>query len=195
MKYKVGDILQNINNSVESMITRIYKGDNTYYLSKCWESEHYLDENYELLTPHEDETETPKETGYKPWRANIAGRYFYISDGGSIYRDTESGSSIDDYRYNTGNYFETKEKAENYKEYQLAKQTLENDAKGFVPDWKSSDNKYFVYQLGNGYLGAESCVPNHGACLYFGNKKDAEESIDKHEKEWRIVFDWENGKR
>ena len=53
MKYKIGDILKIKNSNIESMITRIDKGDNTYYLSKCWESEHYLDENYVLLTPHD----------------------------------------------------------------------------------------------------------------------------------------------
>ena len=99
------------------------------------------------------------------------------------------------FHYASSNYFETKEEAEHYKEFQLAKQTLKNDAKGFVPDWKSSDNKYFVYQLKDGYIGAESCTSNHGACLYFANKQHAQESIDKHEKEWRIVLNWENGKR
>ena len=196
MKYKVGDILKTKDNSIETMITRVDKGDNTYCLDNCWEPEHYLDENYELVTPHEDETpETPKESEYKPWRAIIGERYYYISDGGSVYIDTESGSKIDDYRYNTGNYFKNKDVCEKSKEFQLAKQTLKNDAKGFVPDWKSYDNKYFVYQLENGYIGAESCVSNHGACLYFGSKQHAEESIDKHGKEWRIVFNWENGKR
>jgi hypothetical protein len=55
MKYKIGDILKTKVNGIESMITRIDKNDNTYYLSNRWEPEYHLDENYELLTPHEDE--------------------------------------------------------------------------------------------------------------------------------------------
>ena len=55
MKYKIGDILKIKNSNIETMITRIDKGNNTYCFSNCWEPEHYLDENYELLTPHEDE--------------------------------------------------------------------------------------------------------------------------------------------
>ena len=102
MKYKIGDILKNKVNSIELMITRIDKGDNTYYLNNCWEPEHYLDENYELLTPHEDEPpetpketedetpETPKESEDGPWRANTDECYFYISDEGDIYLEALS---------------------------------------------------------------------------------------------------------
>ena len=97
MKYKIGDILKNKVNSIELMITRIDKGDNTYYLNNCWEPEHYLDENYELLTPHEDVNENIKTVHidvkdvntYQPWRANTDECYFYISDKGDIYLDAE----------------------------------------------------------------------------------------------------------
>ena len=203
MKYKIGDILKNKNCGVESMITQIDKGDNTYCLSDLWEPEHYLDENYELLTPHEDVNENAKTVhiddkdvnDYKPWRANILERYFYISDGGYINTDAEGGNNFDDYRYNSGNYFKAEDVCEKSKEFQLAKQTLKNDAKGFVPDWKSSDNKYFVYQLENGYFGVDITRATHCVTLYFETRKDAYASIENHGKEWRIVFDWENGKR
>ena len=75
MKYKVGDILIEKVDGIESMITRIDKSTNTYYLSNCWEPEYHLDENYELLTPHEDVNENIKTVHidvkdvntYQPW--------------------------------------------------------------------------------------------------------------------------------
>ena len=202
MKYKIGDILKNINCGVESMITQIDKGDNTYYLGTVWEPEHYLDENYELLTPHEDVNENAKTVHiddkdvneYKPWRANIGECYFYISDEGPTYRDTESGCYFDDYRYNTGNYFKAEYACEKYKEFQRAKQTLKNDAKGFVPDWNNPfEAKWQVYL--NVLLKTEDNYNAKDMNLAFATKEDAQESMYKHEKEWRIVFDWENGKR
>ena len=194
MKYKIGDILKTKNSNIESMITRIDKGDNVYYFNDWWEPEHYLDENCELLTPHEDETNTPEETEYKPWRADVGGCYYYISDEGSIYIDAESWSKFDDYRYNTGNYFETKEEAEHYKEFQLAKQTLKNDAKGFVPNWNNPfEAKWQVYL--NGLLKTEDNYNAKDMNLAFATKEDAQESMYKHEKEWQIVLNWENGKR
>ena len=137
----------------------------------------------------------PKENEYKPWRANIGECYFYISDTGSVYVSVESGCSFDDYRYNTGNYFKTEDFCEKFKEFQLAKQTLKNDAKGFVPDWKdSSQCKFFVF---NKYDGLDSSYVNSDSSrhIYFEREEDAQVSILEHEKEWRIVFDWENGKR
>ena len=54
MKYKIGDILKEKVNGIELMITRIDKGDNTYYLGDNWEPEPYLDEYYELVEDAQD---------------------------------------------------------------------------------------------------------------------------------------------
>lgn len=202
MKYKIGDILKIKNSDIETMITRIDKGDNTYYLSNCWESEHYLDENFELLTPHEDVNENAKTVHidvkdvneYKPWRAEFGDRYYYVEDSGTIDDDYDDCWEEDNYRYNTGNYFGTKVEAEHYKEYLLAKQTLKNDAKGFVPNWNNGfEAKWQVYL--NGLLKTDHNYNAKDVNLAFATRKDAQASINKHEKEWRIIFNWENGKR
>jgi hypothetical protein len=125
MKYKIGDILKEKVNGIESMITRIDKSDNTYYLADDWEFEYYLDNNYILLTPHEDVNENIKTVHidvkdvntYQPWRANHCEVYWFIDDCGNIVKEKDFNTLTDDYRYSIDNYFKTEEKAKKYKEF------------------------------------------------------------------------------
>lgn len=54
-----------------------------------------------------DEVEPPR------WRAKEHGVYYYI-DYGNVFYSSEDDAGIDDERYNSGNYFQTKEQAEEY---------------------------------------------------------------------------------
>lgn len=60
----------------------------------------------------------------KRWRANFREMYYYIDFNGEIKYEPECNYKIDNYRYNLGNYFRTKEEVENiaeskeYREYQ-----------------------------------------------------------------------------
>lgn len=46
------------------------------------------------------------------WRGNLGDNYWYITTGGNIEWSKEEGVGTDDYRYEFGNYFKTREEAE-----------------------------------------------------------------------------------
>ncbi|MEG2521274.1 MAG: hypothetical protein RSA49_00160 [Anaerovoracaceae bacterium] len=58
----------------------------------------------------------------KRWRAGIRGGYWSTSDEGYILGSHEQEDRIDEFRWATGNYFETKEQAEEYRKKLLIKQ-------------------------------------------------------------------------
>ncbi|MEG0919423.1 MAG: hypothetical protein RSE61_05765 [Anaerovoracaceae bacterium] len=58
----------------------------------------------------------------KRWRAGIRGGYWFTSDEGYVLDSTEQEDRIDEFRWATGNYFETEEQAEEYRKKLLIKQ-------------------------------------------------------------------------
>nr|DAY29859.1 MAG TPA: hypothetical protein [Caudoviricetes sp.] len=103
---------------------------------------------YEVEVSEEQvkEIEKPK---YKRWRAELGGRYYFLNDHGKVISNSEDISYIDDFRYNTGNYGETKKALEEYKKKLLYQQQY----KDFIgedlvteDDWKDNDIlKYYAY--------------------------------------------------
>ncbi len=53
----------------------------------------------------------------KRWRAERGEEYYYINFQLKILFDEEDFAEIDEERYDVGNYFETKEEAQEYAEY------------------------------------------------------------------------------
>lgn len=68
---------------------------------------------------HEITEPEPKQS-FKSWRAKNGCGYWYISGYGDIFLYTEQNNDRSDYRYLTGNYFQTREEAEAYKARQEA---------------------------------------------------------------------------
>lgn len=66
-------------------------------------------------------TEMPKETKPPRWRAEKGEEYWFVDSDGQIVSSTDLGSSISDFRYNTGNYFFTEKEAKQYRESLLSK--------------------------------------------------------------------------
>ena len=58
----------------------------------------------------------------KRWRAERGISYYYITDCGNIAPSKEDGHPSDNFRFNTGNYFKTKEQAEGYVQKLLIQQ-------------------------------------------------------------------------
>lgn len=110
----------------------------------------------------------------KRWRAEKGiGKYCYMDSYGEAYICIDDYMDYDDYRYETGNYFKTKEEAENYQEKLLIYQELKGIAielnNGEKIDWEdrtkikyyfykdTEDNKlyesgvYYTYELGRIY--------------------------------------------
>ena len=68
--------------------------------------QHYLDEN-NLVIDYDK-----KEIRKKRWRAYCESGYYYINSINKILLDNEYGDDVDDARYFLGNYFRTREQAE-----------------------------------------------------------------------------------
>ena len=124
--------------------------------------------------------------------------YFYTIHGGLV---VKAEYDTIDYKIATeeefieglkslGNYFKTKEEAEKHLEWLKARAILIQDTKGFKPDWY--DLSQIKYRVEYGYEHCEFGVwPNtiFKYCeIYFATKEDSENSIKKHEKEWKIYL-------
>lgn len=133
---------------------------------------------------------------YKRWRAERGEEYYTLLSSGSILKFIEGPASdlIDDACYAIGNYFQTEAEAQAAVKYLKALAVVRDDAKGFKPDWKDSEQKRFVV-----------CFDVAGHCLrttdmlqlidngvfglpYFATKGDAKASIKKHKAEWLTIF-------
>lgn len=79
----------------------------------------------------------------KRWRGEEYDRYYFISDCGEILRGYEEKIDGDNYRYQSGNYFKTKEEAEFELNRRLVYQELKDYAlehNSTEIDWSNSEN-------------------------------------------------------
>lgn len=96
---------------------------------------------YEVEVSEEqvNEIEKPK---YKRWRAEKGEGYFYIFKNGHIDKYLEENDNTDNFLYDIGNYFKTKEKAE-FRQQQLLYLQQYKDYLGYdlvtKDDWKDDD--------------------------------------------------------
>lgn len=94
----------------------------------------------DLSDDEDDDCECPCDTA-SLWRAKEdmgKDEYFYITDGGEVDSDLESGCTNDDYRYMSGNYFKTEKQAEVYLENQ---ETAHKLRVGAAKAWKDTAYK------------------------------------------------------
>ena len=86
--------------------------------------------------------------------------------------------------------FETKEEAEKHLEWLKARAVLIEDTKGFEPDWTDFNKmKYHVtYDYEDCEFGVWSASVNKYCEIHFATKEDAKNSLETHEKEWKIYF-------
>lgn len=136
---------------------------------------------------------------HKRWRAEEGEVYYLISDGGGVVGVYERHTKCDDYRYNTGNYFRTEAEAQAKHDYDIALRTIQDDAKGFVPDRTDDkhDKWYGYYDYIHERFGADSDsifyqIPS---IVYFATEKDVKHSQKIHKKEWGIVRDYGEEKK
>jgi hypothetical protein len=135
-----------------------------------------------------DELKANKPTEYKRWRFENDGVYYYMDDCGKCDSAYEGYGSIDDYRYNTGNYFFTKEEAEQHKAYLLALQTIKDDAEGWIPDWRSDKyHGYYNHEANELNIGWSLSWQYQGV-IYFETEEKLQHSQKVHEAEWLTVL-------
>ena len=115
----------------------------------------------------------------KRWRAKRANNYLYNTDYGHINMQLELNEDIDDWRYESGNYFRTYDEVVFYRHSLIIYTKLKDYA---VPDdeqvWDNKNWYYYIY-----YDYASSCIEYGHTCLYkestlyFATKKDAKRAV------------------
>ena len=129
---------------------------------------------------------------YKRRRAEIGCKYYLIDDCGDIVYAHDYYSLADSYRYNAGNYGLTKEELEAKLKYDIARQTLLDDAHGgkfsySEDNWCACYSKTFhkwVSITGNTY---------YPGTIYFKTREALEESLKNHNNQWTVVRKYEMG--
>lgn len=118
------------------------------------------------------------------WRAKDREWYHYLGNNGRHDETNELGDYEDDWRYNTGNYFQTKTETLAYREYLEAKSVIRKDAGGYKFN-KDKENHFGIYTFSPDRLWFDySCWNYSPDTIYFESQEAIEESQDKHPKEW-----------
>jgi hypothetical protein len=109
-----------------------------------------IQQQEEKLYELEKELKESKVEEFKRWRASKMEYYYFLNVNGDTIKSGEMLHKHDNYRYSIGNYFETKEECEYYKNKLLATQRLKDLAlrlnEGWKPDWNNFDEeKWFIY--------------------------------------------------
>lgn len=137
----------------------------------------------------------------KRWRANRYENYWYVSDCGIVITEEDirtANSAIDNYRYDTHNYFQTEEEARKYASVLETERQLKRfaDEHNDKIDW--NDNNSVKYYLGYHYdmhsTGVDACwIIREPRVIYFSSKKIAKQAIDtigtEEIKEY-LTYEW-----
>lgn len=119
----------------------------------------------------------------KRWRAEETAVYYFTTDTGKVGVGREYLMNVDNIRYDTHNYFKTKEEAEEYAEVLEIKRQLikfADEHNGEI-DWKDASNpKYFIaYSFDTCRLFIDWCYTKKlGEQIWFSSKEVALKAID-----------------
>ena len=131
---------------------------------------------------------------HKRWRAEEGGVYYMVVDGGGVVGVHDRHTKCDDYRYSIGNYFKTGAEASAKREYDIALRTIQDDAKGFVPDSTNAGQYKWhgVYDYEFEVFDTDADYNNYYRLgdIYFATDDDVKHSQKIHKKEWKIVRDY-----
>ena len=124
------------------------------------------------------------------WEPETDQTYYGIGIGGSIFSEYWNDLTVDHDRFEIGNCFESREEAEQVKEYLKALAVVRGDATSKFD--KVGNNFCVFYDTTNNYLtmGVESCDMGNGifGLPYFATVEDAQRSIKQHKNEWLTIF-------
>lgn len=131
---------------------------------------------------------------HKRPRAEYGEKYHYINDCGDIVEDYKDEDDSDDYCYSIGNYGLTVKELEVKREYNIARQTLLDDAEGgkFIP---GKENWSSVYDDIDHLWRSQYYYLYHHGGICFRDKKSIEKSLKEHKEQWEIVRKYETGEK
>lgn len=146
-----------------------------------------LEQQIVELKAEAEKEEEKNEKQNKRWRANRYEDYWYVSDCGIVITEEDirtANSAIDNYRYDTHNYFQSEDEARKYAnvletERQLRKFADEHNDK---IDWEDIDQDKWC--LGYSYralktMTAVAMYTREARTIYFSSQEIARQAIDE----------------
>ena len=143
--------------------------------------------------------EEVKESGW--WKPKFGEVYYFLDGYGKACVQPWLNDELDEYRYSIGECFKTEKAAERYRDYLKAIATVRQDEGVMTPkevesaERSNGDVWCISYTLDRG-LFAYTCrldvVPTRVGTIYFDTSEHAQDSLDKHPDEWKIIanYDW-----
>lgn len=127
------------------------------------------------LTPYEE----PEQEKPKRWRAEHNCVYYYVDDFGAPTYTNDSETAFEKWHYESGNYFKTKEEAEEYKESLI----VYNELKAYAePDDAVWDGDTAHWEIGYDYEACGIATPERHwrrhPELHFSSKEIAQAAIE-----------------
>ena len=130
------------------------------------------------ITPYEESEE------FKLWRADISDQYWYVNGLGEVTLTTEGGCTVDNWNYQSGNYFKTKEEkcvycsSEEIGGFGCYECGYEKDENGkdtdniickFCNTYEQFYNDYYYYNTRYEYYKYISVLSSNGKCYLCNN--------------------------
>lgn len=131
---------------------------------------------------------------YKRQRAEYGEGYAYMADDGLIDFSNDRRCNADNYRYRTGNYArvgDSRSLAE-YKEYNIARQILLDDAEGGKYSYGEENWCTYYSKYTQEWTGFDNDI-YHPGMIYFRTGEALKKSLKEHKEQWRIVCKYEMG--
>ena len=117
----------------------------------------------------------------KRWRAERVMPYYYINDCGIVARPNEYGHPEDNFRFDTGNYFETEKQAQEYKKKLLIQQKYKDMSDVTEENWEKPlvGLKWYAFYVCQKER-VEYSSTNGLQCeiTYFSTKEKAQEAVE-----------------
>nr|DAX98095.1 MAG TPA: hypothetical protein [Caudoviricetes sp.] len=129
---------------------------------------------------------------HKRPRAEYGEKYHYINDCGDIVEDYKDEDDSDDYCYSIGNYGLTVKELEVKREYNIARQTLLDDAEGGKFSRKGC-NWHAYYDGVRHKMDWDYDYSYNPGTIYFKTEEALKKSLEEHKEQWETVRKYEMG--
>jgi hypothetical protein len=140
------------------------------------------------------EEPTPEPVKNVKWRAKEDEDYWAVDSLGEIDSFTEEFSGNSDFDYLTGNYYKTREEAEQALEVIKAKGRLDHAYCALVgdwkPDWRECGDKFFIYYDNRAFrfnVGSTGYW-QYAICFYFSTSELADQFTGENIADLKTVF-------
>lgn len=112
----------------------------------------------------------------KVWEPKDGEDYYWLAGVGSVNRENMGTGRLDKSRVEFGNYFKTKQQAEQARDFTLVMAKLRKQTKGFKPGWGNGYEE--KYSIVHSRMGWGIVITMHPGQVYFRTKEDALTALD-----------------